>query len=85
MNSVYANLINRSAACVSELVMLLTADELRMSDADRLEGIDRVDADIGSQLKLLRMLDDAMAVQAGLRAREAGDIGTVRGLYGITP
>jgi hypothetical protein len=85
MNSVYSNLINRSAACVSELVMLLTADELRMSDADRLEGIDRVDADIGSQLKLLRMLDDAMAVQAGLRAREAGDIGTVRGLYGITP
>jgi hypothetical protein len=84
MNSVYANLINRSAASVSELVMLLTADELRMSDADRLQGIDRVDADISSQLRMMRMFDDAMAVQAGLRAKEAGDIGSIRGLYGIT-
>jgi hypothetical protein len=84
MNGVYANLLNRSAACVSELVMLLTADELRMSDAERLEGIDRVDADINSQLRLLKMFDSGLAVQAGLRAREAGDIGSVRGIYGIT-
>jgi hypothetical protein len=85
MNGVYANLLNRSAACVSELVMLLTADELRMSDAERLEGIDRVYTDISSQLKLLKLFDSGLVVQAGLRAREAGDIGSVRGLYGITP
>jgi hypothetical protein len=84
MNGVYANLLNRSAACVSELVMLLTADDLRMSDADRLGGVDRVYGDIDSQLKLLRMFDSGLAVQAGLRAREAGDIGSVRGIYGIT-
>lgn len=84
MNGVYANLLNRSAACVSELVMLLTADELRMSDADRLGGVDRVYGDIDSQLKLLRMFNSGLAVQAGLRAREAGDIGSVRGIYGIT-
>jgi hypothetical protein len=83
MNGVYANLLNRSAACVSELVMLLTADELRMSDADRLGGVDRVYGDIDSQLKLLRMFNSGLAVQAGLRAGEAGDIGSVRGIYGI--
>jgi len=75
MNGVYANLLNRSAACVSELVMLLTADGLRMSDAERLEGVDRVYSDISSQLKLLRMFNSSLAVQAGLRAQEAGDIG----------
>jgi hypothetical protein len=85
MNGVYANLLNRSATCVSELVMLLTADELRMSDAERLEGVDRVDADISSQLRLLKLFDSGLAVQASLRAREAGDIGSIRGLYGITP
>src|SRR5580658_295061 len=85
MNGVYANLLNRSAACLSELVMLLTADELRMSDAERLEGVDRVYGDINSQLRLLKLFDSGLAVQAGLRAREAGDIGSVRGIYGITP
>jgi hypothetical protein len=64
--------------------MLLTADELRMSDAERLEGIDRVYTDISSQLRLLKLFDSGLAVQAGLRAREAGDIGSVRGIYGIT-
>jgi hypothetical protein len=85
MNSVYTNLLNRSAACVSELVMLLTTDELRMSDAERLEGVERVYGDISSQLRLLKLFDSGLAVQAGLRAREAGNIGSVRGLYGITP
>lgn len=84
MNGVYAHLLNRSATCVGELVMLLTADQLRMSDAERLEGVDRVYGDISEQLRLLRMMDSGLAVQAGLRAREAGDIGSVRSIYGIT-
>jgi hypothetical protein len=85
MNRVYTNLLNRSAGCLGELVMLLTSDQLRMSDAERLGGIDRAYGDITSQLRMLRMFDSGLAVQAGLRAREAGDIGSVRGLYGITP
>jgi hypothetical protein len=84
MNGVYANLLNRSATCVSELVMLLTADELRMSDADRLEGVDRVYADISSQLRVLKMFDSGLAVQAGLRAREAGDINSIKLLYDLS-
>ncbi len=84
MNGVYANLLNRSATCVSELVMLLTADELRMSDAERLEGVDRVYTDISSQLRLLKMFDGGLAVQAGLRAREAGDINALKLLYDLS-
>jgi hypothetical protein len=83
MNGVYANFLNHSTAQLSELVMLLTADELRMSDAERLEGVDRVYKDISSQLRLLRMFNSGLAVQVGLRAREAGDIGSVSGMYGI--
>jgi len=83
INKVYANLLSRSAACVGELMTLLTADELRMSDAERLDGIDRVYRDINAELKRLRMLNGNLAVQEGLREREAGDIGTVQRIYGI--
>ena len=85
MNGVYANLLNRSAAAVKELMMVLTAGKLRMSDADRLAGVDRVYGDITWQLKLLRTFDSGLAIEAAQRAREAGDIGSVKGLYGILP
>ena len=68
INKVYANLLSRSAACVGVVVMLLTADELRMSDAERLDGIDRVYRDIDGELRRLRMLNG----QSGGAGRVAG-------------
>jgi hypothetical protein len=83
MNTVYTNLFNRSLTCLNELAMVITASQLRMSDAERLRAIDRVYMDITGQLRVLRSFNNSTSVQAVLRAREANDIGTLKSIYGI--
>ena len=81
----YANLFNGSLKNVNELIMVVTADQLRMSDAERLSAIDRIDRDITGQLSYLQSFDNGAAMQASQRAKDARDVGTVRSLYGIRP
>jgi hypothetical protein len=83
MNTVYTNLFSRSLSCLNELTMVITANQLRMSDAERLRAIDRVYADIAGQLSLLRTFNNNTSIQAIQRAREANDIGTLKSIYGI--
>ena len=85
MNTVYTNLFDQSLTCLNELTMVITASQLRMSDAERLRAIDRVYADITGQLSLLRTFNNNTSIQAIQRAREANDIGTLKSIYGITP
>jgi hypothetical protein len=85
MNSVYTNLFNQSLTCLGELTMVITANQLRMSDAERLKAIDRVYTDITGQLGLLRTFNNNTSVQAIQRAREANDVSTLKSIYGITP
>jgi hypothetical protein len=84
MNGAYTTLFNRSLTCLNELVMIITANQLRMSDAERLRAIDRVYADITGQFRLLRSFNNSASMQAIQRAREANDIGTLKSIYGIT-
>jgi hypothetical protein len=65
--------------------MVITANQLRMSDAERLRAIDRVYTDITGQLGLLRTFNNNTSVQAIQRAREANDVSTLKSIYGITP
>jgi hypothetical protein len=83
MNTIYTNLFNRSLSCLNELTMVITANQLRMSDAERLRAIDRVYADITGQLSLLRTFNNNTSIQAIQRSREANDIGTLKSIYGI--
>jgi hypothetical protein len=83
MNSVYTNLFNQSLSCLGELTMVITADQLRMSDAERLRAIDRIYTDITGQLGLLRTFNNNTSIQAIQRAREANDVQTLRSIYGI--
>ena len=81
----YGSLLQRGQKDVDELTMVITDGELRMSDAERLTAIDRIDADMTRQLTLLHSFNNMAALQAAQRARAAREVGTVRGLYGITP
>jgi hypothetical protein len=85
MNSIYTNLFDKSLSCLGELTMVITANQLRMPDAERLRAIDRVYADITGQLSLLRTFNNNTSIQAIQRAREANDVETLKGIYGITP
>lgn len=83
ISQTYSTLIRQSGKAIDELVMVLTAGELRMSDAERMGAIDGIYGDITGQLGFLRRFDGGVSVQAIQRLKAAGDIVTLRQLYGI--
>lgn len=78
----YAALLQQGSRDVTELYMVITAGELRMSDAERLSAIDRIDADMTGRLGYLRSFDDQAGMAAAQRAHETADMGTIRVLMG---
>lgn len=83
IGQIYNNLFNLSLKDLDELAMVMTDSELRMSDAERLSAIDRIDKGMQDKLSFLRSFNNNTSVQALQRAREQNDIGTIRSLYGI--
>jgi hypothetical protein len=83
IGQIYNNLFNLSLKDLDELAMVMTDSELRMSDAERLSTIDRIDKGMQDKLSFLRSFNNNTSVQALQRAREQNDIGTIRSLYGI--
>jgi hypothetical protein len=83
-NDLYANLLSRSLTNLDELTMVMTADELRMSDSERLTAIDRIDDSMTAQLTTLRTFNNANAIIDGQRSILTNDIHSLQNLYGIT-
>jgi hypothetical protein len=81
--NLYNNLIDGSSNNLNELTMVLTAGVLRMSDAERLSAIDRIDRSITTQLLSLQSFDNKTAIQDMQRMKDAQDVGTLKSLYGI--
>ena len=68
---------------LDELAMVLSDGQLRMSDAERLSTIDRIDRDMTSQLVFLRGFDARAGILLGQMGVESNDINTMRSLNGI--
>lgn len=81
IDGMYSTLFSRSLQSIDELTMILTDGELRMSDAQRLAGIDRVYTEISGQLRAVRQLNDETSVQMMQREKETNDIQTLKRLY----
>ncbi len=81
MGNVYSRLINQSLDNLDELTTILTAGKLRMSDADRLQAIDRLYASSTDQLSFLRSFNRQGIVLSLQRAKDANDINTLKKLY----
>lgn len=79
----YNNAIQGSLKNVDELAMVITAGQLRMSDAERMTAIDRIDRDVTGRLVALQGFDNSTAVEAVQRTRVQQDDNTLRGLYGV--
>src|SRR4051812_40320639 len=62
LGQVYNNLFSQSLKGLDELVILITANQLRMSDDERLTGIDRVYNDMQDKLQFLRDFNDQTSV-----------------------
>lgn len=82
-DGVYSRLLAGSVKNLTELVMVVTGGQMRMSDAERLSAIDRIDRDMTDRLGGLNDFDNDALIEDMRRAQVQGDIGTVRGLYGI--
>ena len=54
MGRVYANLLDKSVKTLNDLIMVITAGELRMSDDERLQAIDGIYAAVEDQFLFLR-------------------------------
>ena len=83
MSNQYSTLFKRSLNSVDELTMVITADQLRMSDAERLAAIDRIYRDITADLNFLRLFNNGTSVQGIQRAKEANDVNALKMLYGL--
>ena len=83
MGSVYNNLVKQSLKSLSDLAMILTDKELRMSDAERLSAIDRIYGESHGQLNFLRKFNNETSQIAALRAKDEDGKNTLKSLYGI--
>ena len=83
MGLVYGNLINQSVSSLNELIMVITANQLRMSDAERINSINRLYSDMQTKLTFLRSFNMQAASLSVQRSAETNDISTIRNLYGI--
>jgi hypothetical protein len=83
LESVYSYLVSQSLENLEELTMIITANKLRMSDDERIEGIDRIYLDIESKLSFLRYFNGSTQVLVAQRAKENSDVERVKKLYEI--
>ena len=80
---VYTRLLDQSAGNISELVQLLTADELELSDKARLDRIDALHADMGEKCAFADWFGSETDLLALQRRREGQETRVVSGLEGI--
>ena len=66
---------------MNELIAIITSNQLRMGDAERLAGIDKVYDGIVSELVFLRRFNGATSIQDVQRAKQSADLGVLNSLY----
>lgn len=80
---VYEHLFNASLENIEELLMIITASKLSMSDDERLGAIDRIFLDMEDKLTFLRSFNNSTSMLAIQRAKSRNDVQTMEKLYGI--
>jgi hypothetical protein len=79
----YSNLIKRTLRGLDELVNIVTATKLRMSDDERLKGIDRLHHEMVRELRFVRSLNSYTHELARQRAKTKNELETMQALEGL--
>jgi hypothetical protein len=82
IGKVYANLFNESVKNLDELLMVITAGQLRMTDDERLQAIDRIYARIEDQFSFLEDFNSSTAYLSLQRKAEQTEINMSKKIYG---
>jgi hypothetical protein len=83
LENVYSYLVKQSLRNLEELAMIITAEKLRMSDDERIEGIDRIYFDIENKLSFLRYFNNSTQILVAQRGKENSDVDAAKKLYEI--
>jgi hypothetical protein len=81
--NVYKFLFDASLRNIDELMMIITATKLSMSDDERMQAIDRIFFDMEDKLIFLRAFNNNTQLLATQRARARNDVETMQKLYGV--
>lgn len=81
--NVYKFLFDASLRNIDELMMIITATKLSMSDDERMQAIDRIFFDMEDKLIFLRAFNNNTQLLAIQRARARNDVETMQMLYGV--
>ena len=80
---VYTNLLGKSLQHLSDLAMVLTAGNLRMSEEERLKAIDQIAEDMTDKLNFLRIFNKENNMLAVQRGREKIDVALSKKQIGL--
>lgn len=83
MGKVYSHLFNESVKGLDDLITVITAGKLRMSDDERLKAIDHVWTEIQDQYAFLRDFNSSTAMLSKARAKEQQEVDLSRKLLDI--
>ena len=84
LGTIYNNLLNASAKNIEDLLTIITAQQLRMSDAERLEGIDRIYDDVQDKLLFLQHFNGGASVLAAQRKNALWNVQKDKILFGLS-
>lgn len=82
MAKVYGNLFNESVKNLDELVMVITAGKLRMSDDERMQAIDKIYASVEDQFSFLKDFNSSTLYLSAQRQSEQTEIDMSRKIHG---
>lgn len=78
LENVYADLFNQSLKNLEELLMIITAGELRMNDAERIKAIDGIYDDMVEKLSFLRYFNEKTTLLGTQRNRALQELETIK-------
>jgi hypothetical protein len=83
IRGVYGYIIDRSLKNLEELVMIVTANKLRMTDEERLQAIDRLYNEMENKIAFLRHFNNGTQLLAIQRAKERRDVEVLQKIYDV--
>lgn len=85
IESVYGGLISQSLRNLDDLLTVITAATLRMTDDERLSAIDRIYFDMLSKVTFIKQFNNTTSLLIVQRARAHQDVQTMNKLHNVNP
>ncbi|MBS0027072.1 TerB family tellurite resistance protein [Chitinophaga sp. 2R12] len=83
MGRVYSRLFDGSLQNLDDLITVITASNLRMSDEERLSAIDKVYSEMEDKLVFLRQFNSSNSVMALQRMKEQKEVDRMKAIEGL--